>query len=100
MSKFKDIAIDKMNEEKHMEQDEFVHMETERLLRQQAMVHFKQDCCGLPLCASCRATVLLDNNFNIEKSEVFINAQPEGTKVYLSDKPCFDCNSTPCQKHK
>ena len=81
MSKFKDIAIDKMNEEKHMNPAESVEME--RLVRQQAMVHFKQDCCGLPLCASCRATVLLNNNFNLEKSEEFINAQPTGKVVYL-----------------
>lgn len=64
-------------------QSENVHMETERMLIEQARVHEHQECCGLPLCAACRASVLLNHCLLIRKSEDFIKEQPEGTKVFL-----------------
>jgi len=57
-----------------------------RLLEQQAQVHDRQPCCGLPLCAACRAAALLQHDLDIEASEQWIDQQPTGTVVRLGPR--------------
>lgn len=52
-------------------------------VKELAMVHTRQECCGLPLCAACRAVILLRNDLNGWKANVEIDKMAEGTKVYL-----------------
>lgn len=52
------------------------------MLEKQALVHHSQKCIGLPFCAACRTSVLLNNKLSIIVSEAWINAQASGTIVY------------------
>jgi hypothetical protein len=66
---------------------------TRAMLADQARVHNHQECCGLPYCASCRASVLLNTtdphllptHTTILIAEHEISKYAKGTKVYLDE---------------
>ena len=60
------------------------------MMEEQARIHDKNreqgiECYGLPICASCRAVVLIENDLDIERAELAIHSKPEGTVVTLKD---------------
>lgn len=64
--------------------------ELKKKVEQQAKVHDQNreqgiDCCGLPDCVSCRSVVLIQCEFDTEKTQAFIDSQEEGTVVTLKD---------------
>lgn len=54
-------------------------------LMELASIHDHQKCVGLPLCAACRAVALMKCDMDLEKAESFINRQPEGKILRLSE---------------
>jgi hypothetical protein len=61
----------------------FDNYDIRKLICKQAKVHLKQNCFGLPRCASCRASALVNRDFNVLVAEDFIKNQLEGTKCYM-----------------
>ena len=60
------------------------------MLTEQARIHDTNreqgiECHGLPICASCRAVVLINSSLDVERADIYIKAQPEGTVETLKD---------------
>lgn len=54
-----------------------------QMVRDQARVHDRQPCCGLPFCVSCRSVVLMNHCYNVAEADKWIATQKEGTVVRL-----------------